>query len=393
MNEKHFTCGLRRALGLAALVSLFVATVHCGSAEDGSVFCEGGPCPEIASTSGPVSPPWPPIDVGSDPRPDNVCAGLDVTLEKVVPTVVLLVDQSSSMEYDLAGTTLLPPGAPGSRWTLLRDSLMDPERGVVKRYEDDVDLGLALYSANNGNEKPPAVAACPLMKTVPTARGNHAAMNALYEAELPVDDTPTGDAVLAAAGLDANGVPVAGGLAAAATGRPKFLVLATDGEPGMCGGFDSLERTGAPAAQQAVVQAVRAAYRAGIKTYVISVGSGLSEAHQQEVANAGLGYAPSSGSRAPLLRTHTQAELASAFDTVIFGARSCSFRLSGRITPGSEAKGEVTVNGVRVPFGSPDGWRVVSDGEIELVGAACNMVKTTQAKVSARFACGAFVPR
>lgn len=338
------------------------------------------------------------VDGGTDAKNDGTCAAIDVEVTKVVPTVLLLIDQSSSMEYDFSGANLMPPTFPNSRWVKLRESLMDTDGGIVKKYENDVEFGLALYGANNGNEKPPAVAECPIMKTVKFAKGNHAAIDAVYSNELPIDDTPTPDAVLAAAGLDVTGTPVAGGFAATPTGRPKIIVLATDGEPGRCGSFESLEQTGAPASQQAVVEAVTSAYRAGIKTYVITVGDSVSESHQQQVANAGFGYFAGGAdagpdAQAPLVRTTSQAQLAAAFDSIIFGVRTCSFKLAGSVIPGTESQGEVKVNGAPVSLNAPDGWKLTSATEIEFVGAACNTIKTSDAKVTVRFPCGSFTPR
>lgn len=339
------------------------------------------------------------VDGSIDATNDNVCATIDVEVTKVVPSVVLLIDQSSSMEYDFNGANLMPPNFPNSRWVKLRESLMDPDGGIVKKYEGDVEFGLALFAANNGNEKPPAVAECPIMKTVAFAKSNYAAMNAVYANELPIDDTPTPDAVRAAAGLDDMGAPIDGGFASLPTGRPKVIVLATDGEPGRCGTFASLETTGAPESQQAVVDAVQAAYKAGIKTFVITVGTSVSEVHQQKVANAGFGYfdggAPDVGpdANAPLVRTTSQAQLAAAFDSIIFGVRSCTFTLAGQVVAGTERLGDVKLNGNLVNFNDPNGWKLNSPTELEFVGASCNTIKTSDAKVSVRFPCNAFIPR
>ena len=338
-------------------------------------------------------------DGSTDAKNDGVCAAIDVEVTKVVPTVLLVIDQSSSMEYDFNGGNLMPPNFPNSRWVQLRESLMDPDGGIVKKYEGDVEFGLALFSANNGNEKPPAVAECPIMKTVAFAKSNYGAMNTVYAAELPIDDTPTSDAVRAAAGLDPTGAPLDGGFASLPTGRPKIIVLATDGEPGRCGTFESLETTGSPESQKAVVDAVQAAYKSGIKTFVITVGNAVSEQHQQAVANAGFGYfdggAADTGpdANAPLVRTTSQAQLAAAFDSIIFGVRSCTFALSGKVVAGTEGLGDVKVNGNPVSFNDPNGWKLNSPTEIELVGAACTTIKTSDAKVSVRFPCGSFIPR
>lgn len=436
----------RAMLAATTISAAIVAIVHCGSSEPDSEFPDGGgdPCesdlkgkcgaacvndeacaPGLHCAAGACtaactrtnrgkcpegiacSPrgrcgtdPFDPglIDGGVDAQPDTVCASVDVEVTKVVPTVVLLIDQSSSMEFDFNGGNRMPPAFPNSRWVKLREALMDPDGGVVKKYEGDIELGLALYSANNGNEKPPAVPTCPIMKTVPFAKSNYAAIDAVYGAELPIDDTPTGDAVRAAAGIDDAGVPLEGGLAALQTGRPKVLVLATDGEPGRCGTFQSLEDVGSPESRKAVVDAVKAAYRAGIKTFVITVGSAVAEAHQQEVANAGFGYfdggadaAP--GTNAPLVRTTSQAQLAAAFDSIIFGVRSCTFALAGSVRGGTERLGDVKLNGNPLGLNDPNGWKLNSPTEIEIVGSACDTIKSSEAKLTVRFPCDAIIPR
>lgn len=350
-----------------------------------------GRCGEDPSDSGVVGDG----NVG-DATNDNVCASIDVEVTKVVPTVVLLIDQSSSMESTFGGTQTAPPNFPNSRWVNLRDSLMDPDGGIVKKYEGDVEFGLALYSANSGDEKPPAVATCPIMKLVPFAKSNHAAINAAYAPEVPIDDTPTGEAVKAAAGLDDLGNPVDGGFASLPTGRPKVIVLATDGEPATCANLDV---TGTAGAQKLVVDNVQAAYRAGIKTYVITVGTNVSEAHQQAVANAGHGYFDGGvadagpDANAPLIRTTSQAQLAAAFDEIIFGVRSCSFKLNGQVVPGTAGQGDVRVNGTPLTLNDPNGWKLTSPNEIEITGTSCNIIKTSDAKVTVRFPCSGFIPR
>jgi len=380
--------------------------LHCGAGKTCTAVCTStnrGSCPEGVACSPRGRCGQDPADGGivsdgniPDVQNDGTCASIDVEVTKVVPTVLLLVDQSSSMESTFDGVqTDGAAGFPNSRWVNLRDSLMNADGGIVKKYEGDVEFGLALYSANDGDEKPPAVATCPIMKVVPFAKTNHGAINAAYAPEVPIDDTPTGEAVKAAAGLDDAGAPIDGGFASLVTGRPKVIVLATDGEPATCA---NLVATGAPQAQQLVVDNVKAAYRAGIKTYVITVGSNVSEGHQQAVANAGFGYfdgGADSGpdANAPLIRTSNQAQLAAAFDSIIFGVRSCSFTLKGSVVSGTEALGDVQLNGAPLTINDPNGWKLTSPTEIEILGTSCNTIKTSDAKVTVRFPCNGFIPR
>src|SRR5262249_55039003 len=97
------------------------------------------------------------------------------------------------------------------------------------------------------------------------------------------------------------------------------------------------------------------------------------------------------------IRPNTQEQLVNALRQIVLGARTCTFDLNGQVEPGMERLGTVTLNGVTVPFdepGAPDeGWRLLNPSRIELVGAACDTVKSTpDAKLSARFPCGAVKP-
>ena len=78
------------------------------------------------------------VDGSFDAATDTTCAAIDVDVTKVVPTVLLVIDQSSSMEYDFAGANLMPPNFPNSRWVKLRESLMDPDGGIIKKYEKEI---------------------------------------------------------------------------------------------------------------------------------------------------------------------------------------------------------------------------------------------------------------
>ncbi len=379
--------------------------VQRGKACSNNVVCSArGRCGPDPSDGGGL------VDAPPDGASDGLCVDITLALAKVVPTVVLLVDQSSSMNGDFNGDNAVYPPGPNSRWVLLREALMAPA-GVVKKYEGDVEFGLALYSANNGNERPPAVAQCPIMTSVKYAKNNHAAMLAEYLSAEPIDDTPTGNAVRAAAGIDEVGVPLPGGFAAEVTGRPKVIVLATDGEPGRCGTFDELEEVGTPESQKYVVDAVKDTFARGIRTYVITVGTGLSEPHQQEVANAGVGLpyfsadagadadagaeagVDGGGPSAPLFRTTNQAELAKAFDSIIYGIRTCTYTLNGTVAAGQESKGDVKLNNQPLGYRDPNGWKLNSPTEIEFVGDACNTIKTTDAQAVVRFPCGAVILR
>lgn len=309
--------------------------------------------------------------------PDSSCADIDVSFDKTKPTVVLLVDQSNSMK-ELTTDSV-------TRWDAVRTALMAADGGVVKQLEGDVSFGLALYTHKNSD------GVCPRIVDVAPMFGNYNAINAVYGTATYRDNTPTGDSVLKVAGLNDSGVPTAGGFAASDAGGPKIIVLATDGDPDMCGAPDS---NGTDPPKQLSVYATQKAFAAGIKTFVIAVGNDVSETHQREVANAGAGLpvGAAGDAGATYYRANNRASLVDAFKEIVTGTRSCTFTLRGEVVAGTEDSGRVTLNGTTLARNATNGWRLNGRNDVELLGSSCATVKTApEAEVKVRFPCGAVV--
>lgn len=306
---------------------------------------------------------------GSQGGSGGGCADVSVTIEKQVPTVVLLIDQSGSM-------TAAFPG--GTRWDVLRAALMDPAMGVVKALENDVRFGLALYSGQDANP------VCPLVEQVPIAIGNYDAINTVYSAAFPIEDTPTGESVDAVtAVLDPFAEP-----------GPKVIVLATDGEPDTCLYKDPAP--GSPEAEEArqvSIAAVQAAFAKDIRTFVIAVGDDVSNAHLQDVANAGVGNPVGGADNAPFYKPTDQQALIDAFNEIINGVRSCVFTLNGKVDPMYADQGDVVLDGAELAYNDPNGWKLNNESEIELIGTACEQIQTGEHTLTVTFPCGAVVPR
>jgi len=290
------------------------------------------------------------------------CPSAEVQFEPVVPTVILLIDQSSSMTTAFDGT---------NRWNAVRDALIDPVTGVIATLQDDVRFGLALYTSNGGD----AGGTCPIITDVVPVVGNLAAITDVYEDESPVGDTPTGDSVDA----------VVAALADDMEDGPKIIVLATDGEPDTC------EVPNPQTGQGEAITAVENAFAADIQTFVISVGNDVSEGHLQNLANAGVGWMPGDPN-APFYVPSDQDAMVTAFEEIINGARSCVLTLDTAILPGQADQGTVTVNGMEIPFDDPNGWQVNSATEIELLGAACDAIQEGDVDITVVFTCEAIVP-
>ncbi len=73
--------------------------------------------------------------------------------------------------------------------------------------------------------------------------------------------------------------------------------------------------------------------------------------------------------------------------------RSCVFTLGGSVQNGSEPTGAVVLDGERLGYLDPNGWKLNSPSELELTGSACRKLKTGGGTLTVRFPCGAFLPR
>jgi hypothetical protein len=271
------------------------------------------------------------------------CASVSVDVNPVIATMTLLVDQSGTMWEDFGGQ---------SRWQAIYDTLMEPGSGPVKTLENDVRFGLSLYTSMNGD----AGGTCPILTEVPPTLQNHGAIDAVFSTAMPVNegDTPTGDSIDA----------VRADLEVFAEEGPKAIILATDGDPDTCEVPDPQN------GQQESISAAQAAYAAGIKTFVISVGNDVAEVHLQELANAGVGLDPVGAELAPYYKALNAVDLASAFEEIIGGFISCTLEIEGIVDLNEVCEGTVKLDGIELDCGTD--WDLLDESTLELLGAACD---------------------
>jgi hypothetical protein len=286
----------------------------------------------------------------------GACADITINFAPIIPSVMLLIDQSGSMTENFGGD---------DRWDVLYETLMDPTDGVVTSLQSQVRFGLALYTGGNN---------CPGIIDVPIAIDNRDAIDAVYAEEEPEGDTPTGDSIDA----------VLPGIAAFAEEGPKFIVLCTDGEPDTCEDGDDQE-----GGREEAIAAAQAAFGMDIGTYVISVGNDVGEDHLQDLANAGVGLPIDGAENAPFWQALDAQGLAEAFDTIINGVRSCVLTVDGEINPEKACDGSVRIDGEEIPCEDPNGWTLLSPTEIELQGDACDLIQSGEHTVDATFPCEA----
>jgi hypothetical protein len=334
----------------------------------------------------------------------DTCIDVDVGFTPQVPTVLLLIDRSGSMDAGDkfgdavkaavdAGTYTLGdcPNNNDWRWNVVRDVLMNPTKGIVKPLEEQVRFGMSLYSSRNGQVKSGAPdevdpnKMCPELIEVPIALRNHQAMLDELKCSDILDDTPTGESLVAAAAtLNAFQEP-----------GPKVIVLATDGEPDNCEcpDFntswvpDKCDAASLPDRIKAdVVATAKGIHDDDITVHVINVSTpsnaGLQQ-HLSDVADAGGGK---------VYDGFSPGALSTAFDDIINGVRSCKIDLDGKIAKGRQSTGVVTLDGKKLVLDDADGWQVNTASQIELLGAACETIKSGDHELSIKFPCESFEP-
>lgn len=289
----------------------------------------------------------------------TICDEVHLIAEPRIPTVQLVIDQSSSMLTGFGGT---------NRWLAVYQTLMDPATGVVTQLQGDVRFGLTLYSSQSGF----AGGMCPMTSTVAAEFDNHAAIDAVWSAAVPIDDTPTGDTV-------SEVTPLL--VADPFVGR-KYIVLATDGEPDTCAQPDPNQ------GQDQALASVQSAFGLGLETFILSVGSEIGAAHLQQMANAGVGLDPLGAENAPYYQALDPVQLLDAFLEILASVASCSFEIEGEVDPAQVCDGTVWLDGVELDCGVD--WTMPDPHTIELQGDACDAIKDGMTHdVEARFPCGA----
>ncbi|HEX6243878.1 MAG TPA: vWA domain-containing protein [Polyangiales bacterium] len=310
--------------------------------------------------------------------PTDQCNEVELSFEPQIPSVFILVDRSSSMfERGL--------------WDPLKSGVL----AIVEQLDKDIRFGFASYTGVAGGM-------CPdLAGRVLVAEDNYDAIKRAYDAiEAPKykGETPTSRAIDEVSTL----------LAAQPAG-PKFILLVTDGEPDFC------DDPNVTCSRDAVVASVQAAHAQGIGSFIFSVGGSVDRAHLQDAANAGRGegvqdrqqavfyqcnggkatYGAAAGS-APFFEPNVQDQkaLVDALSSVVAGVRSCVFELSGKLEIDLNAAnlGMVEIDGMSVPFGAPDGFRMNSPTQVELLGASCARLRRPETRnVSIDFPCKAVI--
>lgn len=392
--------------------------------------------------------------IGDNPAPPasdgqlvtgEVCNSKGITFEKLVPSVLMLVDRSTSMFKNniQTGNPNQPStcfngsspafGADEDRWSAMRKAV-----AALEPLATEVMFGMSTYTSFNDS-----AATCPEMPQLGTLLPGQAAFADIL-AELPPNveacpskksETPTWEAIVeGTAALEA--VEIEG---------PKYLLVITDGEPDSCLLFDP------QCGQDAAIGATQAAYAKGIKTFVIGLASNETDATNRrkfekflnDLAHAGQGLdvePPADGGArdcigqivrandptvtfdinnyrdtamatygADTLEYESElyfnpadlAELQQQLTEIIAGVRTCDYEMDTGVVAAQANKGAVRLTFADGTFqdlvyGDPNGWALsaANDYTVTVQGTACDKILADQVSgLQIEFPCEVRVPR
>jgi hypothetical protein len=307
-----------------------------------------------------------PPEVFDEPEPAG-CVDMTLSYSSLPATVLLLIDQSQSMSFPFGDST---------RWSVLREAIIDPDVGLLASLDPNARVGLMLYTGRGGFSNS---LGCPLITQVSAEFDNVEAVRETYRAAEPQrgGDTPTGESITRAAAA----------LSSVSSAAPRYILLATDGEPDTCAQPKPSE--GLPLA----LAAASAAFAQGIRVFVLGVSNGLDAWRVQQLANAGAGkdpnlvYGVDADAEQPFSASTEPRELAGQLRGIIGDVRRCTIELGTPVGTERVFEGRLVLDGQPLDNDFRNGWTFVNDNTLRLNGEACDRVLADGERLEVRFPC------
>ena len=329
------------------------ATPGSGTGTGGSPGRGTGGSGTTLTDGGGLLPPPP-------PSADANCGQVNNPLKVVPPDVLLIQDRSGSMDHDDNDQTCRRGCGAASKWSEMTVAVTQ----VVTSTQATVNWGLKFFS-DTGDD------GCGVLPdaTVPVAPNNAAAITKAIGRTGPSTNTPTRAAIEAGTAY----------LMSLQDTNPKYILLATDGEPNCAAGCtgDACATTPNPAEEMASEMAVANAVAAGIKVFVVGIGNVASAvATLNQMAMNG-GEAQTGGATSYYAATD-QAALQTALQQIVGKVASCTLPLPGKPQDPTNVIVEDEGTKTQIPRDTnhAEGWDYTdsSDTVIQLYGNACSNV-------------------
>jgi hypothetical protein len=281
-----------------------------------------------------------------------VCGQTSVALQPLAPDILILLDNSLSMNDDLSGNRCVAAGC--SKWSQVLTGIEE----VVMTTQATVNWGLKFMDADSACGVPPGVA-------LDVGPGGYTAISAALAATQPLGDTPTELAINSAVSY----------LQSRTDPNSKYILLATDGLPN-CKPGDSRVTDDDSAGAEA---ALEAASTAGFNTFVVGIATSdaVSAATLGAMAIAG-GEPRPAGSDASYYVANDTATLEESLTTIAATATPCSFALPAAPAGSTLAISAATSGGsVTIAKDAANGWAYAADMKsVALKGTACASVQS-----------------
>jgi hypothetical protein len=222
-----------------------------------------------------------------------------------IPELLIVQDRSGSMSEDPSGNILIKTKDPKSRWMQMVTAI----EGTVQS-NANIMWGLEMYPDANADPYTSDGCEVSMSLDVPVGMNTGANIKTALDATEPDGSTPTTAAINAAVAYLTGAVDN--------DGHPKYILLATDGEPNCSSSLDD---------NAAAEQAVTDAANKGIHTFVVGIGSGNgNEAVLSQMAMNGKEPNTTAGQK-PYYEVSSAADLTAALTKIAGQIVSCSYAL------------------------------------------------------------------
>ncbi|MET0390296.1 MAG: vWA domain-containing protein [Polyangiales bacterium] len=351
-----------------------------GSADPGASAAAGAPgsaptvpvAPAAPTTS--VLPPARPVTpVGTSAGP-KACEVVQLVAEPQVPDMMIVLDRSGSMDR-------------GGRWL----PSVAAVRKITAQLQDRIRFGLMLFPGNetttimtNGTNGGFQVSftsgdLCTVGTiAVPIAEMNAAAIGMTLDVTFPDGGTPTSESLM----------QLVSSFATTQVGpdmkpHPKYVLLVTDGAPTCPTAMGNGDQPNQPDVDL-TNKAVDALTASDVKTFV--VGYDTATPGNEPLAQVLDGFAQRGGTGDQKHRpVEDEASLTAVLESITASIASCSFKLDK--APERADFVLVTLDGKQLNLDDANGWRLVDDQTVEIVGDACTTFKSGPHLINAEVQC------